>query len=116
VRARALNSPAGVDPRIFNHRRGIDPAFCALNAQNSIGGFRMNKFLTAAAVAAVALVGLSGAARAADCVWAGNHYDCGDRHIYPKWYYSYPAPVIAQPPSPEAASHPTNDYYGPRPY
>jgi hypothetical protein len=76
----------------------------------------MNKFLTAAAFAALAITGLAGQARAEGCTWTGNHWDCGDRHVYPKWYYAYPSSVIAQPASPEGAGHPTNDYYGPRPY
>ncbi len=43
----------------------------------------MNKSLTA--FAALALVSLAGTARA-ECVWAGNHWNCGDRYIYPKTY------------------------------
>jgi hypothetical protein len=78
----------------------------------------MIKFATAAALSVLAIVGTAGAARADEpgCTWAGNHWDCGDRHIYPKWYYYYPSPVIAQPVAPEQAGHPSNDYYGPRPY
>ncbi len=45
----------------------------------------MSKVLTAAAFAAIALAGFAGAARA-DCVWAGTHWNCGDRFIYPKTY------------------------------
>jgi hypothetical protein len=43
----------------------------------------MNKVLAAAAFSAVALVGLAGAAQA-ECYWAGNHWNCSDRAIYPK--------------------------------
>jgi hypothetical protein len=45
----------------------------------------MNKVWAATACSAVALVGLAGAANA-ECVWAGNHWNCGDRYIYPKSY------------------------------
>jgi hypothetical protein len=45
----------------------------------------MSKVLAAAAFSALALVGLTGAAQA-DCIWAGNHWNCADRYIYPKSY------------------------------
>ena len=45
----------------------------------------MNKILTAAAFTVLALTALSGAARA-ECYWAGNHWNCPDRYIYPKTY------------------------------
>lgn len=45
----------------------------------------MKSFLGAAALSAVALVGLAGTA-SAECYWAGNHWNCGDRYIYPKSY------------------------------
>jgi hypothetical protein len=66
----------------------------------------MNKVLTAAVFSMVALIGLVGAARA-DCYWAGNHWDCGDRFIYPKSYPWGTAVINGQyqrPPSP-----PTSD-------
>jgi hypothetical protein len=48
----------------------------------------MNKFLAgAAALAALAATGFTGAAHAqGQCVWSGNHWDCGDRAVYPKFY------------------------------
>jgi hypothetical protein len=45
----------------------------------------MHKIMTAAAFAALAMVGLTGVAQA-ECYWAGNHWNCGDRYIYPKSY------------------------------
>ena len=45
----------------------------------------MNKTLAAAALSALALVGVSAAAQA-ECYWAGNHWNCADRYIYPKSY------------------------------
>ena len=36
-------------------------------------------------IQALAIVGFAGAARA-ECVWAGNHWNCADRYIYPKSY------------------------------
>ena len=45
----------------------------------------MNKILAAAAFSAVAMAGLVGTAQA-ECYWAGNHWNCGDRFIYPKTY------------------------------
>jgi hypothetical protein len=45
----------------------------------------MKKVLAAAAFSALALVGLAGAAQA-ECYWAGNHWNCPDRFIYPKTY------------------------------
>ena len=45
----------------------------------------MRKVLAATAFAALALVGLAGAAQA-ECYWAGNHWNCPDRFIYPKSY------------------------------
>jgi hypothetical protein len=45
----------------------------------------MHKILAAAALSALALVALGGAARA-ECYWAGNHWNCPDRAIYPKSY------------------------------
>ncbi|HZK92545.1 MAG TPA: hypothetical protein VFC56_20585 [Stellaceae bacterium] len=45
----------------------------------------MNKILAAAAFSALALVGVSAAAQA-ECYWAGNHWNCADRYIYPKSY------------------------------
>ncbi|HTZ35607.1 MAG TPA: hypothetical protein VMB84_06240 [Stellaceae bacterium] len=45
----------------------------------------MKKLLAAAAVSAVAL-GVAGAAQA-ECLWAGNHWNCpGGGYIYPKTY------------------------------
>lgn len=76
----------------------------------------MQKLLTAVAFAALAAAALSGQARAeAPCAWAGNHWDCGARHVYPRYYYQYPAGVIAQPAVPDGAGHAGHDYYGPRP-
>jgi hypothetical protein len=43
----------------------------------------MTKLL--AVTAALALIGFTGAARA-ECYWAGNHWNCPDRYIYPKTY------------------------------
>ena len=43
----------------------------------------MTKLL--AATAALALIGFAGAARA-ECYWAGDHWNCPDRYIYPKTY------------------------------
>ncbi|HEU0217531.1 MAG TPA: hypothetical protein VFQ90_12785 [Stellaceae bacterium] len=43
----------------------------------------MTKLL--AATAALALFGFAGAARA-ECYWAGDHWNCPDRYIYPKTY------------------------------
>jgi hypothetical protein len=43
----------------------------------------MTKLLAATAV--LALIGFAGAARA-ECYWAGNHWNCPDRYIYPKTY------------------------------
>ena len=43
----------------------------------------MSKLLVA--TAALALIGFAGAARA-ECYWAGNHWNCFDRYIYPKTY------------------------------
>lgn len=45
----------------------------------------MNKVLTAVAFSALALVSLGGVAQA-ECYWAGNHWNCPDRFIYPKSY------------------------------
>jgi len=45
----------------------------------------MSKVIAAAAFSALALVGLAGTAQA-ECYWAGNHWNCGDRYIYPKSY------------------------------
>jgi hypothetical protein len=45
----------------------------------------MKKVLTATAFSALALVGLADAAQA-ECYWAGNHWNCNDRYIYPKTY------------------------------
>jgi hypothetical protein len=45
----------------------------------------MKKVLAATAFSALALVGLAGAAQA-ECYWAGNHWNCPDRYIYPKEY------------------------------
>ena len=45
----------------------------------------MYKLLNIAAVSALVLTGLTGAAQA-ECVWAGNHWNCPDRYIYPKSY------------------------------
>ena len=45
----------------------------------------MHKFLNVAAVSALMFAGLTGAARA-ECIWAGNHWNCPDRYIYPKSY------------------------------
>ena len=45
----------------------------------------MSKILTATAVAALTLVGFAGAVQA-ECYWAGNHWNCPDRYIYPKTY------------------------------
>jgi hypothetical protein len=45
----------------------------------------MSKILSAAAFSALAMVGLVGSAQA-ECYWAGNHWNCGDRYIYPKSY------------------------------
>ena len=45
----------------------------------------MNKIMAAAAFSALAMVGLVGSAQA-ECYWAGNHWNCGDRYIYPKSY------------------------------
>jgi len=62
----------------------------------------MNKVLTSAALSLAALVGVAGAARA-DCYWAGNHWNCGDRFIYPKSYPWGTAVINGQyqrPPSP----------------
>ena len=71
----------------------------------------MNKVLTAAAFSALALVGLSGAARA-ECYWAGNHWNCPDgRYVYPKtypWSTVLSNGVYARPMSP-----PQSDVSGP---
>jgi hypothetical protein len=45
----------------------------------------MYKLMNIAAVSALTLIGLGGAAQA-ECVWAGNHWNCPDRYIYPKSY------------------------------
>ena len=45
----------------------------------------MSKILSAAAFSALAMVGLVGSAQA-ECYWAGNHWNCPDRYIYPKTY------------------------------
>jgi hypothetical protein len=45
----------------------------------------MTKILAAAAFSAVAMAGLAGSAQA-ECYWTGNHWNCGDRFIYPKSY------------------------------
>jgi hypothetical protein len=45
----------------------------------------MNKAWAAAALSALSLVGVSAAAQA-ECYWAGNHWNCADRYIYPKSY------------------------------
>ena len=55
----------------------------------------MNKILVAAAFSAMALVGLAGAAQA-ECIWAGNHWNCGDRYIYPKTYPWHTAIINGQ--------------------
>lgn len=45
----------------------------------------MSKILAAATLSALAIAGLANAAQA-ECYWAGNHWNCGDRYIYPKSY------------------------------
>ncbi|HWD60539.1 MAG TPA: hypothetical protein VG308_19805 [Stellaceae bacterium] len=45
----------------------------------------MKKVLAATAFSALALAGLTGTAQA-ECYWAGNHWNCPDRAIYPKSY------------------------------
>jgi hypothetical protein len=45
----------------------------------------MSKVLVVAAFSALALVGLADAAQA-ECYWAGNHWNCPGRYIYPKTY------------------------------
>ena len=45
----------------------------------------MNKVLTAAAFAAMAIVGVAGTAQA-ECYWAGNHWNCPGGAIYPKTF------------------------------
>jgi hypothetical protein len=45
----------------------------------------MKQALGGLALSALVLVGLGGAAQAA-CAWAGTHWNCGDRLIYPKTY------------------------------
>jgi hypothetical protein len=45
----------------------------------------MTKFLAAAGFSALAVFGLASAAHA-ECYWAGNHWNCGDRYIYPRSY------------------------------
>jgi len=45
----------------------------------------MKTLSTAVAVSLVTLIGLAGSARA-ECYWAGNHWNCRDRFIYPKTY------------------------------
>jgi hypothetical protein len=45
----------------------------------------MSKIMTAGALAALALVGVSAAAHA-ECYWGGDHWNCADRYIYPKSY------------------------------
>lgn len=65
----------------------------------------MSKVLTVAAFAALATIGLAGAAHA-ECYWGGNHWDCGDRFIYPKTYPWGTAIVNGEyqrPPSPPAS-------------
>jgi hypothetical protein len=65
----------------------------------------VSKFLTAAALAAMTFVGFAGAAHA-ECYWAGNHWNCGDRFIYPKTYPWGTAVVNGEyqrPPSPPAS-------------
>jgi len=47
----------------------------------------MQRILSVAALSVLALAGLAGSALAAgDCIWAGNHWNCPDRYIYPKSY------------------------------
>lgn len=65
----------------------------------------MGKVLTAAALAAMVFAGFAGTARA-ECYWAGNHWNCGDRFIYPKTYPWGTVVVNGQyqrPPSPPAS-------------
>ena len=45
----------------------------------------MNKVLRIVALSASTLVTVATGARA-DCIWAGNHWNCADRYIYPKTY------------------------------
>jgi hypothetical protein len=47
----------------------------------------MKQLMTGLAVCALTAIGAAGAAHAqANCVWAGTHWNCGDRAIYPKTY------------------------------
>lgn len=65
----------------------------------------MSKVLTVAAFAAMAVAGFAGAAHA-ECYWAGNHWNCGDRFIYPKTYPWGTAVIdghYQRPPSPPAS-------------
>jgi hypothetical protein len=91
-------------------RRGINPARAAFDAQISIGGFPMKNIFAAAAFSALATAGLAGAAHA-ECLWAGNHWNCGDRFIYPKtypWSTAIVNGVYQRPMSP-----PDSDVHGP---
>ncbi|MBV8779287.1 MAG: hypothetical protein JO258_18990 [Alphaproteobacteria bacterium] len=45
----------------------------------------MRKILTTATLSALALLAVTAAAQA-ECYWAGNHWNCADRYIYPKSY------------------------------
>jgi hypothetical protein len=69
----------------------------------------MSKILAAAAFSTVALVGLAGTAQA-ECVWAGNHWNCGDRYIYPKSYPWSTAVVDGQYQRPMAPPQSDVDY------
>jgi hypothetical protein len=83
----------------------------------------MNKALTVAAFSLVALVGLAGAARA-ECYWAGNHWNCGDRFIYPKTFpwgtavvngqYQRPPSLKRRSRSPDAPARRISDWQSPR--
>jgi hypothetical protein len=73
----------------------------------------MSKVMTVGAFAALAIVGLSGAAQA-ECYWAGNHWNCADRYIYPK---SYPwGTVIGNGQYSRPMAPPASDEHGAMPY
>ena len=48
----------------------------------------MRKILNTVTFSALILAGLAGLAGGAqaECIWAGNHWNCPDRYIYPKSY------------------------------
>jgi hypothetical protein len=85
----------------------------------------MSKFLAGAAFLALAIVGLAGAAHAQGCTWMGNHWDCGNRYVYPKYYphgtvvgdvtvtlepYKMPGAPVAPPYYPPAPGYPPRLY------